>query len=119
MDHRSQKWPRHDKRREGNSFSKINKSEGVDATFLMTDDDFEQVCLGKLQPQTAFMKGQMKIKGNMKKAYFFDLNKLVPCLPLNCSHLPLQKTLPNTTVLSSDILRYIQSKHYIDSKLSG
>lgn len=29
--------------------------EKPDATFTMTDDDFEQVCLGKLNPQMAFM----------------------------------------------------------------
>lgn len=27
----------------------------ADATFTMTDDDFEAVCLGKLNPQIAFM----------------------------------------------------------------
>ena len=37
----------------------------------MGDADFEQVCLGKLNPQTAFIQGKMKIKGNMKKASAF------------------------------------------------
>ena len=32
------------------------KSENPDATFTMTDDDFESVCLGKLNPQTAFLQ---------------------------------------------------------------
>jgi len=43
----------------------------TDATFTFTDDDFEAVCLGKLNPQQAFMTGKMKIKGNMKKATAF------------------------------------------------
>ena len=42
-----------------------------DATFTMTDDDFEAVCLGKLNGQTAFMTGKMKIKGNLAKATKF------------------------------------------------
>ena len=42
-----------------------------DATFTMTDDDFELVCLGELNPQMAFMEGKMKIKGNMAKATKF------------------------------------------------
>ena len=37
----------------------------------MLDDDFVQLALGKLNPQTAFMKGKMKIKGNMKAALKF------------------------------------------------
>ncbi len=45
--------------------------KGADATFTMTDDDFDQLCKGNLQPQMAFMKGQMKIKGNMAKASKF------------------------------------------------
>ena len=43
----------------------------VDATFTMTDDDFEKVCWGDLNPQMAFMEGKMKIKGNMAKATKF------------------------------------------------
>jgi len=37
----------------------------------MTDADFEQVCLGKLNPQLAFMQGRMKIKGSMGAASKF------------------------------------------------
>ena len=42
-----------------------------DATFKMTDADFWKVCMGKLNPQIAFLQGKMKIKGNMKKATVF------------------------------------------------
>lgn len=37
------------------------KPAKADATFTMTDADFEKVCLGKLNPQIAFMQGKMKI----------------------------------------------------------
>jgi len=47
------------------------RSESADATFTMTDEDFENICLGKLNPQQAFLQGKMKIKGNMKKATLF------------------------------------------------
>jgi 3-hydroxyacyl-CoA dehydrogenase/3a,7a,12a-trihydroxy-5b-cholest-24-enoyl-CoA hydratase len=46
-------------------------SEKYDALFTMTDDDFVQVCLGKLNPQMAFVQGKMKIKGSMGKATKF------------------------------------------------
>ena len=50
---------------------KKGKPEKADSTFNMTDDDFEAVCLGKLNPQMAFMQGKMKIRGNMSKATKF------------------------------------------------
>lgn len=50
---------------------KKGKPERADATFTMTDADFDAVCLGKLNPQIAFMQGKMKIKGNMAKASKF------------------------------------------------
>ena len=34
---------------------KRGKAEKPDAVFTMTDDDFEGVCLGTLNPQIAFM----------------------------------------------------------------
>ena len=42
-----------------------------DATFTMIDADFAKLCMGKLNPQMAFIRGKMKIKGSMKKATLF------------------------------------------------
>jgi len=47
------------------------KPANADATFTMTDGDFEKVCKGTLNPQIAFMQGKMKIKGNMAAATKF------------------------------------------------
>lgn len=47
------------------------KPKNPDATFTMTDGDFEKVCKGTLNPQIAFMQGKMKIKGNMAAATKF------------------------------------------------
>jgi 3-hydroxyacyl-CoA dehydrogenase/3a,7a,12a-trihydroxy-5b-cholest-24-enoyl-CoA hydratase len=64
---------------------KKGKPENADATFTMTDADFEQVCLGKLNPQMAFMQGKMKIKGNMAKATKFTPELFPPPTPENIS----------------------------------
>merc|ERR1719454_923599 len=52
--------------------------EKADATFTMTDEDFFNVCMGKLNPQIAFMQGKMKIKGNMAKATKFTPDLFPP-----------------------------------------
>ena len=54
-----------------------------DAVFTMTDADFEAVCMGKLNPQIAFMQGKMKIKGNMSKASKFTPELFPPPTPEN------------------------------------
>lgn len=47
------------------------KPEKPDAIFTMIDKDFVALCKGKLNPQMAFIRGKMKIKGSMKKATLF------------------------------------------------
>eukprot|EP00475_Leptophrys_vorax_P030774 TRINITY_DN4631_c0_g1_i1.p1 TRINITY_DN4631_c0_g1~~TRINITY_DN4631_c0_g1_i1.p1 ORF type:complete len:129 (-),score=28.83 TRINITY_DN4631_c0_g1_i1:168-554(-) len=42
-----------------------------DATFSFADADFMAVATGKLNPQMAFIRGKMKIKGSMKAAQKF------------------------------------------------
>lgn len=42
-----------------------------DALFSVSDEDFYQICTGKLNPQMAFIQGKMKIKGSMSLASKF------------------------------------------------
>ena len=59
------------KLRKSESGAGKGKLEKPDATFTMTDSDFYDMCMGKLNPQMAFVKKQMKISGNFKKASIF------------------------------------------------
>lgn len=40
----------------------------ADVTITVSDDDFVAIATGKLNPQQAFMKGKLKLKGNMALA---------------------------------------------------
>ncbi|XP_043712614.1 sterol carrier protein 2-like [Telopea speciosissima] len=42
-----------------------------DATFSFKDDDFVKVSTGKMNPQMAFMRGAMRIKGSLSAAQKF------------------------------------------------
>ena len=55
----------------GSGSIKNGKEGKADATFSMVDDDSISLFQGKLNPQTAFMQGKMKIKGNMQAATKF------------------------------------------------
>ena len=57
--------------REGHEKVSMEKLEKPDATFQMTESDFHNMCMGKLNPQIAFVKRQLKITGNFKKASIF------------------------------------------------
>ncbi|PWA75936.1 SCP2 sterol-binding domain-containing protein [Artemisia annua] len=42
-----------------------------DATFSFTDEDFYKVATGKMNPQIAFMRGAMRVKGSLSAAQKF------------------------------------------------
>eukprot|EP00002_Diphylleia_rotans_P015654 TRINITY_DN302_c0_g1_i1.p2 TRINITY_DN302_c0_g1~~TRINITY_DN302_c0_g1_i1.p2 ORF type:complete len:259 (-),score=84.00 TRINITY_DN302_c0_g1_i1:218-994(-) len=52
---------------------KAGAAEKADLTIIITDENFVALANGKLNPQTAFMKGQIKIKGNMGLAQKLDV----------------------------------------------
>ncbi len=55
----------------GSGSLKKGKDGKADATFALTDADAVALFDGSLNPQTAFMQGKMKIKGNMQAAMKF------------------------------------------------
>jgi len=55
----------------GNGSLTKGKNGKADATFALTDDDAVGLFNKTLNPQTAFMQGKMKIKGNMGAAQKF------------------------------------------------
>ncbi len=55
----------------GSGSIKKGKEGKADATFALVDADAVALFDGSLNPQTAFMQGKMKIKGNMQAAMKF------------------------------------------------
>jgi putative sterol carrier protein len=55
----------------------------ANATFIVSDEDFYQICTGKLNPQMAFIQGKMKIKGSMSLASKFTPDLFPKATPEN------------------------------------
>ena len=49
----------------GSGSVKPGKAAKADLTLTVSDDDFVALAEGKLNPQQAFMRGKLKLKGNM------------------------------------------------------
>jgi|LauGreDrversion4_2_1035121.scaffolds.fasta_scaffold288901_2 putative sterol carrier protein len=50
------------------------EDENADCTFTMKPEDFLALAMGKLNPQSAFMSGKLKIKGGLGVAMKFTPN---------------------------------------------
>nr|AZL94228.1 hydroxysteroid 17-beta dehydrogenase 4 [Cardiosporidium cionae] len=54
------------------------KGSHADATFIITDTDFVDISLGKLNSQVAFLKGKLKAKGSMRAVTKFTRDLFPP-----------------------------------------
>lgn len=61
--------------RNGSVYEGPAKGIKVDTILTVSDDDMVDIALGKLNPQQAFMKGKLKITGNIMLS-----QKLAPLL---------------------------------------
>merc|ERR1712151_1489912 len=57
--------------KKGNGSCKEGGDKAANATFVVGDQDFFNICNGTLNPQMAFVQGKMKIKGSMPLATKF------------------------------------------------
>ncbi len=57
--------------KDGQGSVSLGPHEKFNALFSVSDEDFFQICNGKLNPQMAFIQGKMKIKGSMSLASKF------------------------------------------------
>ncbi|XP_062093294.1 sterol carrier protein 2-like [Humulus lupulus] len=60
----------------------LEGEEKPDATFSFKEDDFVKIALGKMNPQIAFMRGVLKIKGSLSAAQKFTPD-IFPKLPVS------------------------------------
>ncbi|KAF7696339.1 sterol carrier protein 2b [Silurus meridionalis] len=64
--------------RDGKGCVHNDASKKVDCTILMTDSDLLALMTGKMNPQTAFFQGKLKITGNMGMAMKLQNLQLQP-----------------------------------------
>ena len=55
-------------RRPGRGRDRHRGRDDADTTITISEDDFEQLVAGELNPMTAFMTGKLKVKGDMGAA---------------------------------------------------
>uniref|UniRef100_A0A8C5WSD7 SCP2 domain-containing protein n=1 Tax=Laticauda laticaudata TaxID=8630 RepID=A0A8C5WSD7_LATLA len=55
-----------------------NSDKKADCTIAMSDDDLLQLMTGKMNPQTAFFQGKLKVSGNMGMAMKLQNLQLQP-----------------------------------------
>lgn len=63
----------------GSGSLELNSSKKPDCTISMKDDDLVDLMLGKLNPNTAFFGGKLKIAGNMGLA--MKIQTIMPAQP--------------------------------------
>merc|ERR1712228_1075899 len=70
---------------------KFGKPAKSDATFTATEADTYSIFTGKINGQTAFMTGKMKIKGNLAKATKFTADLFPPLTPESIAEFSKQR----------------------------
>ena len=61
-------------KKDGKGSVKQGNIDNADVEFRISDSDFVELCLGKIDPYLFYLSGRLKIKGNMKQASLFNLD---------------------------------------------